>query len=40
MRRRFSVPSTGKKFSMRFVFALYLCIVALGLICGIAASVA
>ena len=40
MRHRFSAPSTGKKFSMRFVFALYLCIVALGLICGIAASVA
>jgi len=25
---------------MRFVFALYVCIVALGLICGIAVSVA
>ena len=37
---RFSAHSSGNEFSMRFVFALYVCIVALGLICGIAVSVA
>ena len=35
----FSAHSSGNVFSMRFVFALYLCIVALGLFCGIAVSV-
>ena len=37
---RFSAHSSGNEFSMRFVFALYVCIVALGLICAIAVSVA
>ena len=39
-RHRFSPHSNGNEFSMRLVFALYVCIVALGVICGIAASVA
>ena len=35
----FSAHASGNESSMRFVFALYVCIVVLGLLCGIAVSV-